>query len=203
MSEPTPSPFTWARFKEIVREACAVLGWPAAIAALGLIERRFADLTLQGLRGLEAIARRLLLADAAVLAPPPRRACKGRACKRPPAAPACGELGESAPRWRGVAFKLLAASARGRAQARYLPVPQPALVSARPLALRLEALLRVARNPAPYAMKLARRLARDADAPTRIAPPYREARPWFAAHVEDAGAAALLALARRQQTDSS
>jgi len=68
----TPTPLLWERLRALFERIIAVIGAPAIIAALTLAPRMRTGIVRQ-LALVEILARKLLLAEAATLAPPPQR----------------------------------------------------------------------------------------------------------------------------------
>jgi hypothetical protein len=136
-----------------------LFGAPEAIAAQGALSAKAHALTLAWVRAGEALLRRLLLIEAAALAPPAFRQQTVRA--RSPRQRRLREFFADKPEdWR-VSFR----SCVGDTRARRGRVPMCATGacvsptrSAWPLAERAEALLRAYNTPAPFAARLARRL---------------------------------------------
>jgi hypothetical protein len=159
MNSPADRP-GFADLAQLLRWVAALFGEPAEILDELVLEPRRGARLRGWLRALEAIARALLVL-AAVDGPAPRPVPFRPRAPRPflhddPLTDEVDEPGSE--RWAGVAFRLVpprpgapSDAARGR----------PAgCVLTRPLAFRLEALIRVAEAPERYARRLARRLAR-------------------------------------------
>jgi hypothetical protein len=163
---------TWEELAQLIKWALALFGAPAELAAEVLAPRRSA-LAIRGwLAALEGMARALLLTMTFSLPGP--NVIPGRARRRVRPAPAAPDRGhdpfaeffvedpEAEPPpsegWAGVAFRTLPSS---RSTTPGGP-RKPALhhLPTRSLALRLEALIRVAEAPEVYARRLARTLAR-------------------------------------------
>jgi hypothetical protein len=133
-------------------------GTPGLIALKRVMPRIVRDLALQLLRALEAAARRLLVEDALKA---PRENAIFRPTRFPSPSYRCGRPGfasDNSADW-GVTFRLTP-SARRRAapkpRVRAAIFPSPT-VGACALAERLEALMRVASDPARWARRLALR----------------------------------------------
>ncbi|MGE3142278.1 MAG: hypothetical protein AB7L65_03065 [Hyphomonadaceae bacterium] len=182
-SFPEPSPAlaaAWNLLRDALSWLAAVFGAPEALRAQGAQSPKDRALLLSWLRGLEALAARLLLLAAQAVSPPqaaraglPRRCAPG---SKPPRKPA----------WR-VRLRIPGARARvsrdenGGAGARRAH----ALPTAAALAARYEALRRVAANPLAYAARMARRLRRDNALPRRVLGARLRPRDPFTPSVED------------------
>jgi hypothetical protein len=174
-ADPKPTaPYLWKVLRYYIEHACALIGLPAAIAQRVWIARgeyrRMADV----LRPLEALLRRLIFLEAAQLPPEqPRVETKSRVTNMRVRCGAAFDPDRSET-W-AVRFNLGASSLRqaqrgGLKNATCLSPPKTssaatrantgAVVSAAPLALRFEALIRGFNDPAPLARRLARRLRR-------------------------------------------
>jgi hypothetical protein len=150
----------WEDLATLLRWAAALFGEPASLHHDRLVERS-RGLALRGwLRGLEAIARALLLMAAAALTrPAPARS------RAPRAAPPARDAGDPSTddgaadpseRWAGVAFRLAPPASRASlGRDRWPPAP---LIRTAPLAVRFEALIRVAEAPGRYVRRMSRRL---------------------------------------------
>ncbi|MGE0827809.1 MAG: hypothetical protein AB7O04_00460 [Hyphomonadaceae bacterium] len=136
----------WAFAGEIVRMAAIVFGAPGEILARLFLSRQEGRDFRAYLAPIEDYMRRLLFIAALEIAPnlaPVRaRARERKMCVRRERAPTLTML----PRARG----------GGRRGVRSMEGFEPA----RPSARRMEALLRICENPAPFARRLARRLAK-------------------------------------------
>ncbi len=71
----TPTPLLWERLRALFERIIAVIGAPAIIAALTLAPLMRTGIVRQ-LALIEILARKLLLAEAAELAPPARTDCQ-------------------------------------------------------------------------------------------------------------------------------
>jgi hypothetical protein len=183
-ADPPDKPL-WDGLKALIRLFAALFGQPADLLDEGAMRRSEARLVRGWLRGLERIARALLLVMAAQLPPPPPgRARRGRRAPGPPPReepPLDGPPLETPPSeaWAGVAFRALPPASGGRSG----PSGSYNLVSTRPYAYRFEAIIRVAERPGLFARRLARRLRM---APALVPRLLREAaaepgageRPW-------------------------
>jgi hypothetical protein len=159
---------TWEDLATLLRWAMAIAGAPVALLAREVVVRTEALEIVALLRTLEGVARALLLIMVAGIEPParatPRRGRATESAERR-AAPTANEIiaaGEdedeaSSERWAGVAFRALPPPL-GRCSGETRGAPAH-LRSTRPLALRLEALIRVAAAPERYARRLRRLLA--------------------------------------------
>jgi hypothetical protein len=157
-----------AAFKGRLKLAAGLFGAPAELVRAGALERAAARTLRTWIRLLEVMACALLLRLAARLA--------GRAAQTGPSGGGwCGGgSGDPPPwssrgidvtdadsgRWRGVAFRLPgarspSAPADRSPPPRRAPAPSP-WVECLPLALRLEALIRVGEHPERYAARIAR-----------------------------------------------
>jgi hypothetical protein len=162
-ADDTPNDTFWEALKDLLHGFAGLFGEPAALFALHAVPRRQGQLIRAWLAALEAIARGLLLMAAAALpasAVAPRHRPAGRAPirrrPRPAAAvddPSADDV--SSERWAGVAFRALSSSGSGSRGTSREP---RRFIATAPLALRFEALLRVAEAPEPFARRLARRL---------------------------------------------
>ena len=165
MSEAPDTP-TWSDLRVLLRWAAALFGEPVELLEAQVVERR-QGLALRGwLRALEAIARALLVLLAAGLpTPDPQRSSSGP--RRPGASPTADAKSPNAPstddeaeasseRWAGVTFRVVPPT--WRAPGPHARTAPARFVWTRLLALRFEALIRVAEAPERYARRLARRL---------------------------------------------
>ncbi len=159
---PTPL-LLWQTLRAYIESACALFGLPSAIAQKIWLSRAEYALVVGFLRPLEALLRRLLFIDALALTP--AIACvehKTRIRRAMPANTGGHFNLEDSQSWRAH-FNLGAAWDRrhsaGKQVRRKLP-PLVNAVSAAPLALRLEALIRGYNNREPLAQRLANVLAR-------------------------------------------
>jgi hypothetical protein len=136
-----------------------LFGAPEAIAAQDVLSARTRTFLLAWLRAGEALLRRLLLIEAAALAPPASSLHADK--RRTPRQRRLREFFADKPEdWR-VAFRVLgppASRRRASAMAGDTLAVHTRLHSAWPLAERAEALLRAYNTPAPFAQRLARRL---------------------------------------------
>src|SRR5262249_32007624 len=122
-----------------------------------VVERAFRDLMRDWLRLIEALVRRALLVDALALLGSGLRALTLRVRINAPSPPPPME-GDDPALWR-VAFRTGGAPAAGNpARPHWRAAPHP--FDARPLAKRLEALIRVVAAPQKAIARLARRLGR-------------------------------------------
>jgi len=156
----------WAIAQTLLDILYTLFGTPADLAARGWITHKAYALMRPWLRAGEVLLRHLLLLEAAALtAKPPRASRRSRPRKR-----ITLTFSADAPETWRVTFPALApcdslASIARTASPTAAP-RDPAKVGLRghrnawPIAERFEALLRVYDNPAPYAARLARRLAR-------------------------------------------
>ncbi|MBL8548670.1 MAG: hypothetical protein JNJ73_01700 [Hyphomonadaceae bacterium] len=184
----------WTTFRYFLRCMAATVEEPAKLAARLYVQAHQRNDILLWLLPLERLARLLLLAEAAAItlsptAPRrrgPRKEVKGSRLRPVP---------EESEEWR-VAFKAAAgAKRRSKRAARAARRTFAATVhDAVPLAARIEALIRVALDPAPYAKRLARRLSkrplsrkqarrlfRPANLETPLGRPFEHALPGFMA----------------------
>ncbi|NIR58625.1 MAG: hypothetical protein GWO02_03455, partial [Gammaproteobacteria bacterium] len=158
--DPSEKPL-WDALKALVRLFAQLFGQPADLLEEGAMRRAEARLVSGWLRGLERVARALLLVMAAGLPKPaPGRARRGRRAPvtippkdetpsdlRPPDTP-------PSEAWAGVAFRALPPDSSGPSG----PHRSRTLVLVRGYAYRIEAIIRVAEAPMPFARRLARRL---------------------------------------------
>lgn len=168
-------PQLWARVRGAYQRASADLGGPAGIAAMGALTRRLRRRIVHWIGLLEHLARKLIFAEAARLAPGASAARK--ACA-PCAARGAREIDLSAPHTWPARFsfaiprdpQLAAPDAAPRIRALWgqaTPPAQPLAEKPRArgesaflLARRFEALRRVIENPHPHALRLARLMPR-------------------------------------------
>jgi hypothetical protein len=167
----------WAYVKHLIEWCGALYGDPTRVARTLLYSRRECDDIASWLRAIEQILRRVLLIEAAAL---PKPDSKVRTPRRlaPRVRRIVEHVAEAPEAWR-VRFQLVAPEHRST---RRRNAAQPAPIRyAWPLAERLEALLRVVENPAPYIARVARRLHHRPDLARRIAKPLkRKERPGLA-----------------------
>jgi hypothetical protein len=160
---------SWEDFATLLRLAMAIAGAPVVLLARAVVARSEALEIRAVLRTLEGVARAMLLIMVAGMGgDATTRAARGRAARRGErrAAPTAEEVvaaGEdadetSSERWAGVAFRALPRPLGRRVGGETRAAPAR-LCSARPLALRLEALIRVAAAPERTARRLRRLLA--------------------------------------------
>jgi hypothetical protein len=178
---PSPRATLWAAAREALRFMQTLFGGPAAIAALvWVVGARRAEM-LAWLAPVEALLRKLVALEAASLSvspPMPRTPPVGPGARRPR-----GVIDIETPQNWPARFRVSASQERRRDAGPATP-PRTAgapnfdgLYGAFPLAARLEAALRVMENPAPYAQRLARRLARSlVRAPNLLAALARQGR---------------------------
>ena len=143
----------WDYVRHILDLVFSLFAAPAALARLGGVSLQYQAHMRFWLRPAERLARLLLLAEAAEIAPLKRRPAKParRVFPRP------DDLSD--PRsetWR-VSFPVLRASCKRGSGAKGYVTPN---ISPLRLAARFEALVRIALDPTPYARRLARRLER-------------------------------------------
>lgn len=179
MSEPNFPPDTrkvplvlWRRVRDFICELFSICGQPEELAARHTLGFRDYKIMLLWIRVGEALLRRFLLLEAALVEP---QAAKPRADGAPAASPASAKpRRRSEPAfdpanpesWR-VSFRTAVANRRrapaaASAKAGPRSNPAPKFRSAMPLALRLEAILRVYNDPTPFARRLAARLRKSA-----------------------------------------
>lgn len=163
----------WSKARELFAAMCAEIGAASAIAAFVALERKQRRAILDWLVPLEALARKLLLIDAAALtlpAPRPRAQHTKAARPRRTAAfsipiPSTLSARTAQPRiraldpvlvkdiWREQARRARIAALKAQRATSRRPAPQR-------FADRIAALARVLDNPMPHAKRLARRLRR-------------------------------------------
>jgi hypothetical protein len=159
---------TWDELKDLLRWFAAIFGQPKDLYEDQVVRKKHGLLIRGWIAGLEAIARALLMAMAAALPkpeatprPPKRRAKTKRAARAPhPAASdiAVGVIeAPDSELWADVSFVLVPKKRSGRVKRSARGKPS-GLMKTRPLAYRLEALIRVAERPEHYARRLAVRL---------------------------------------------
>lgn len=163
----------WGELERLLNWLHVLFGPPAQVAFLLVVRLTYHQQLASWLRCAEAMVRRLLVIEAAAYAKPNVRPLLHPSRKRERKKRV--HLPEEPQNWR-VRFRVLDAPRRPRVRpVRYGP-PKPykrvsredrwsyenfkpvQLRSIWPLAERYEALLRVVRNPAPYAQRLSRRL---------------------------------------------
>ena len=169
--EPFSLDAAWAQLGELVSWLVSLFGKPVEIALRwGLVKRSRQEI-LDWLAPVEALARRLLLIEAAQTQPPnfiPKATPRDAVASARRDAPQADLDAESAT-WR-VVFHL-GALARGRAKPSTGPMTDlPLRPNAWPLAKRLEALLRLTQDRAGVLARLARRMAAHA---AEFAAPYK------------------------------
>jgi hypothetical protein len=191
--------YLWKVLRYYIEHACVLIGLPTAIAQRVWIARWEYRRLAEILRPLEALLRRLIFLEAAQLPPEqPRVETKSRITNMRARCGAAFDPDRSET-W-AVRFNLDASSLRQaqRGEAHHhaclslsktssaaigaisvaMSANAVAVVSAAPLALRLEALIRGFNDPAPLARRLARRLRRVPSLVRRfIAPPARRDAP--------------------------
>jgi hypothetical protein len=164
--EPAPTEAQlWIVLRTYLRQACDLFGEPAALLRDAFISRKLHAELCDWLRPLEALARRLLFLMARTFQRTPRPApdLKTRAARtRPISAGAAFDLDHSE-NWR-VSFNAHAEHRRLQRKPTAYTAPHckavEERVAATPLALRLEALIRVVLDPKLYAERFANKLAR-------------------------------------------
>lgn len=159
----------WRRVRDFVGDLFGICGQPEELAAKHTLTFRDYKILLPWIRAGEALLRRFLLLEAALLKPAPQRTAAFQpVSSKQPRRRQCADLDPDAPdAWR-VSFRATVADHRLPAGAPALQLPQTEALaalrhvsrfrSAIPLARRLEAILRVYNNPAPFARRLAARL---------------------------------------------
>ncbi|MBL8550253.1 MAG: hypothetical protein JNJ73_09720 [Hyphomonadaceae bacterium] len=171
---PLTLPEAWTNFRYFLRAMAALTEEPARLAARLFLQAHERCEILAWLKPLERLARLLLLAEAATLdlkpVPPrkagPRREIKGSRNRLVP---------EESEEWR-VGFQLAVHSKRRRGRVRASRGFAAPVYDSVPIAARIEALVRVALDPARYARRLARRLARRPLTRKQTRPLFRAAR---------------------------
>lgn len=184
--EPVPTEtHLWTVLRVYLSQVCALFGAPADIArGLFLTPAQHQHLCAW-LLPLEALLRRLLYLLSRTLKPTPARETKARAPRGVKAGFGAAFEVERSETWR-VSFDVLPHPRRKPWAAppstqQHAAAPKPESFAAAPLALRLEALLRIAENPLPYANRLAARLAgAREDAADALLTPPRSAGPLYA-----------------------
>jgi len=150
----------WQAAHALLTALFNLFGPPEQIAAQHTLSKPARALLLAWLRPAEAILRRLIFIEAHKLdvggPPPSRRPVSARSARRPIASVFDPSNPEA---WR-VSFRCSTPTTRRTQAARSRRHRAPCQIFARPLAERCEALLRAFNNPAPYALRLARRLNR-------------------------------------------
>jgi hypothetical protein len=176
-----PKPFVLAdAFASLKDAVCWIInlwGAPEAIAAQKFLRRETRQHILQWLAPIEALARRVLLI--AALEAPPANAAPTAAFLPPVRSalrdtPPAPDLSDDPTEWRTI-FKVWPYARRVSAPARCegVGLERTRGCDAYPLAKRLEALIRLARDPASCIARLARRLALARRQAPRAFAPYR------------------------------
>jgi len=159
----------WLLAQSILNTLYNLFGEPQDIAQQGWVSRQSHALMARWIRSAEALLRRLLLLEAAALklppAPAPRRALRVRKRRLHEFYP------EDPQTWR-VSLRCSAPQNRRRGGRTRRG---GALCDTFVLALRYEALLRAYNDPAPYARRLARRLARTPAIAETVLTPHADA----------------------------
>lgn len=173
----TDLPALWRRLRAMFDRAAIVIGAPQTLARLTTLTRQRRHEIAGWIARLECIARKLIFAEAATLAPPAAPALR-RVTQTSPTKPPCAPAPDlTQPHTWAARFKLapprdplaVAAAHAPRIRALWGPTSPPACAppaatqaAPAPLrfAFRLEALRRVLDDPAPYARRLARVLCR-------------------------------------------
>jgi hypothetical protein len=189
-----------AAFKERIETVAHLFGAPAELARTGWIERAVARAARLWIRLLEVMACLLILKLAETLVAPRTRdrgfgvGGGGGGGRRAVLRDGCRRVDASDPdsaHWRGIAFRLprsagLRDPVRGATPgAKSSRRPPARLVESLPLAIRFEALCRVAQAPELYAKKYARAAPAPSAPPSRAPkprPPAPKPPPVFAAH---------------------
>jgi hypothetical protein len=160
--EPTSREDRWRYLADMVTMVITLFGTPAALAAMRILRRATRIEILHWLAPLEALARRLLLLEAAALAPrnaPPARALiRGRLANALRDTPAPSD---DPAHWR-VCFSLWPHGAHHHARRETHSVSQPSpqiKETALAFAKRLEALSRLVRDRQPHVLRMAKLLA--------------------------------------------
>jgi hypothetical protein len=170
ISAGAPVKLLWDELKTILRLVGQIWGDPAYLYEGRVLEKRDARRLRAWLAALEVIARALLAVMAMALPAPSRGNGRRRRREKPstkrqyaplsvdplPEDQAHPEALCDSDRWAGVVFRV--APDLRRRGARGAPRAPMRFLSARSLAFRFEALIRVAESPQPYARRLARRL---------------------------------------------
>lgn len=172
--EPFSMDSAWAHLRHLAKFLLGLFGDPAALAARLMLTRGFRQDLLGWLAPLEAVARRLLAAEAAKLpapnAPGPR-APIGRIANTLADKPQA-ELGEDSAAWR-VVFNLGLRRAGAPPSTKLAGRGAPLRFNALSLARRVEALCRVLEDRAACVRKLAARLHGDVRRARKAYAPYR------------------------------
>ena len=188
---PPPSPDhqaplnLWRAVQALLNLLYNVFGAPEQLAARHTLMLKDHQLCAQWLRAAEALMRRMLFVEAALVSSPVLHGGGDRAAigggdtsAKPRTRQLIGFDADKPEAWRvsfrcfygAPASRRLALCSESLAQAGETPPLHivPRFRSAWPLAERMEALLRVVNNPAPYAKRLAARLRRSAELVTRV-----------------------------------
>jgi hypothetical protein len=187
MSEPAPhdppnrrAPLTvWRAVHAFLTTLFHIFGAPEEVAARHTLTLKDHQRMVPWLRAAEALMRRMIFIEAALLtsetqAPIAKAALKKSAHPRR----VVGFDAEHPERWR-VSFRCFeAARHRGARSATHCRDTKtaPGFRSAWPIAERLEALLRACNDPLPYAKRLAQRLRKTAKLVARFSASWREHR---------------------------
>ncbi len=160
----------WLLAQSILNTLYNLFGEPQDIAQQGWVSRQSHALMARWIRSAEALLRRLLLLEAAALKLPPapvsRRAPRVRTRRLHEFYP------EDPQTWR---VSLRCSAPQSRRRGGRTSRGGGALSDAFVLALRYEALLRAYNDPAPYAHRLARRLARTPAVTQAVLTPHADA----------------------------
>lgn len=161
---PTDPITLWRTLSEYIRACFSLWGEPRVIAGKLWLDRAEHQRASGFLAALEHVLRRLLYLDAVKLTPKPPAPRRARAAIAAPNPRGGGSFDAEHPEsWR-CKFQVLPRQSK-RAPARRRTTHAGAdVISSAPVALRLEALIRAFNDPAPYAERLARALAKRAGA---------------------------------------
>jgi hypothetical protein len=195
---------TWAYLRTLLDAIFSLFARPLELAFAGVMERAMQRDILAWLRGMEAAARRLLLLEApqvALVSVAPRATPIARIISEPTPRPPALDWETPPERWR-VAFRCTPPRPRPyfpRKRNKPTPVSRR-FVSSFGLAARLEALRRVIENPAPFARRLALRLARTPALIARVLTPFAQSRNEPAGDIITRAEAQLAARPRRDSS---
>jgi len=161
----------WQAAHALLVSRFSLFGGPEDIAAQGMLTKGARNLLLLWLRAAEAVVRRLIFIEASNLSAdgprPSRRPARTLPAVRRYQPPSFDAADPDS--WR-VSFRCSGRDRRGPLQ-RLSRRRAPRQILARPLAERCEALLRAFNDPAPCALRLARRLSKPSAKRTHDEPP--------------------------------
>ena len=166
---------TWDDLKDLLRWFGSLFGDPKRIYEDQVVKKKFGLIIRGWLAGLEAIARSLLMMMAAQLPKPEGRPQTPRVMPPrswkpagpPEIIPGVFEAPDSKT-WTGVSFQLIPPLPMEGASWRASSGLPATMMRTKPLAYRLEALIRVIEKPERYAERLSRRLHAESSLALRV-----------------------------------